>query len=151
MPKKAMTFLALRHKKDFLFFYNSIQYAPQIPYQIEREVDQRKLLAMNGLDLIYRIRFWPDTDGYVYIRTIHKHLKRTEMGIRSALYLYRIELGVMSKNEINLCTIIRFCPKRAMLASKPPIYWWYFVETYAFVSNQGQRHHFFVANQRQQR
>lgn len=57
MPKKAMTFLALRHKKDFLFFYNSIQYAPQIPYQIEREVDQRKLLAMNGLDLIYRIRF----------------------------------------------------------------------------------------------
>jgi hypothetical protein len=56
MPKKRTTFFTLRYKKDFLFFYNSIQYAPQIPYQKEREIDQRKLLAINGLDLIYRIR-----------------------------------------------------------------------------------------------
>ncbi|CUP32156.1 Membrane domain of membrane-anchored glycerophosphoryl diester phosphodiesterase [Segatella copri] len=38
------------------FFYYSIQYVPQITYQIKRKINQRKLLAMNGLDLIYRIR-----------------------------------------------------------------------------------------------
>ena len=36
---------------------NFIQYATQITYQIERKINQRKLLAMNCLDLIYRIRF----------------------------------------------------------------------------------------------
>ena len=40
----------------FSFFYNSIQYAPQITYQIKRKINQRKLLTMTCLDLIYRIR-----------------------------------------------------------------------------------------------
>jgi len=46
----------MMHYILFSFFYNSIQYAPQITYQIKRKINQRKLLTMTCLDLIYRIR-----------------------------------------------------------------------------------------------
>ena len=95
--------------------YHFIQYLMQIANQIEWQVDQAEFLAFRSLYKIYGVRVRPNADGYVYIRVVHEHLERTEMGVGAALHFNRIEFGVVGEQEINLCTIVGLGPKRAML------------------------------------
>ena len=87
----------------------------QSAYQIERQVDEAEHLAFRCLYPICGIWFGPDADGDVDVGIVHERLEGTEMGIRAALHLYRIELGVVDKYKVNLCAIVWSCPERTVL------------------------------------